>query len=106
MVVITRTTCPYIASRNGEKTYWTIVFEGTKKQCECYILDVYNQKVNAPYATSVAQAIRFTKKQRTIDGLSRWFLQGPNRNRKFLQLDYDSRIWRTATKKYYEQETA
>ena len=95
MIVTEVTTCPYIASRHpNESTSPHIIFEGTKKQCEAYILDIYNLKMDAPYAGTVAEALRFCRKRESIDGLSRSSFKGHH-----LRFDYDSRIYEVTTKK-------
>ena len=97
MVVFFTSTDPYIASRNLEKN--GIVFEGTKKECENYLLKLYNDKMNAPYATRVCDAVRFCNKLNQIDGLSRSSLKGHR-----LSFSYDSRFWEIMTKKEVKNE--
>lgn len=97
MVVFFTSTDPYIASRNREKN--GVVFEGSKKECENYLLKLYNDKMNAPYATRVCDAVRFCNKLNQIDGLSRSSLKGHR-----LSFSYDSRFWEIMTKKEVENE--
>lgn len=95
MIVTMVTTDPYIASRHpDESTTPHQVFEGTKKECEQYLLDVYNNKMDAPYASRVCDAVRFSNKSNNIDGMSRYCLKG-----KHLCFSYDSRYWEITTKK-------
>jgi hypothetical protein len=92
MVVFFTSTDPYIASRHGEKN--GIEFEGTKKQCERYLLDLYNDMMDAPFASRICDAVRLCNKLNKIDGLSRSALKGHR-----LSFSYDSRVWEIMTKK-------
>lgn len=97
MVVFFTSTDPYIAGRHGEKN--GVVFEGSKKECEKYLLELYNDKMDAPYATKVCDAVRFCNKLIQIDGLSRSALKGHR-----LSFSYDSRVWEIMTKKEAAEE--
>lgn len=91
MVVFFTSTDPYIASRCGEKK--GIEFEGTKKECERYLLDLYNDRMNV-HASRICDAVRFCNKMNKVDGLSRSALKGHR-----LSFSYDSRVWEIMTKK-------
>ena len=86
---------PYIASRYGENT--CIVFEGTKKQCENYLLDLFNEKDDF-YAQNIGEAIKKSNKRGNWDGLFRSTCKG---HRAYFR--YDSRQWEIMTKKEYKE---
>lgn len=96
MVVTKVTTCPYIASHNyGESTSEKIVFEGTKKECENFLLGEFNDKFqNEIYAESISQALKWSDKRGCYDGIFRNPYHGKN-----LYMNYDSRVWEIKFKK-------
>lgn len=98
MVVTKLTTDPYIASRNySESTTGKIVFEGTKKECEEFLLDEFNKHFDT-YAESVSEALRWTDKRGCYDGLYRLPYKGKN-----LYMNWDSRHWEIKHKKDVEE---
>jgi hypothetical protein len=94
MLVIKKTTCPYIASRNNESTDYSVVFEGTKNECEQYLLDIVNENFDCQYFESIRKALTFFRKKNTHDGI--WKL-------KRINLSYDSREWHICTKKEFKE---
>lgn len=98
MVVTKVTTCPYIASRNyGESTSEQIIFEGTKKECEYFLLDEFNDKFqNEIYAETVGKAVRWSNHKGCYDGLFRIKKGGR------LYMNWDSRVWEIKFKKEVE----
>lgn len=100
MVVTKKTIDPYIASRNyGESTSEQIVFEGTKKECEKFLLDEFNDRFqNEIQCDSVGQAIRWSNKRGCLDGLYRNNYHGKN-----LFMHWDSRYWEIKHKNEVEK---
>ena len=94
MIVYFTSENPYIASRNNEHN--GIVFEGTKKECEGYLLELFN-KYDELYACSVGEAIRKSNKRGHYDGLFRDSGKG---HRCYFR--YDSRSWDIMHKKEAE----
>lgn len=92
MIVKFTCTDPYIASRNGEKK--GIVFEGTKKECEEYVYDVFCDNESNFTGNSIGTAIRWSNKRNCWDGIFRSNCRGHR-----LYTRYDSRIWEIMTKK-------
>lgn len=91
MIVTKQTTNPYIASRNyGESVEPQVVFEGNKKECEEYLLEVFNENEGTNY-DSVGSAIRFSNHRGTYDGIFRT-------EKKRLYMNFDSRYWEIINK--------
>lgn len=98
MVVTIVTTDPYIASKNyGESTSEAIVYEGTKKECEGFLLEEFNRLFET-YAESVRKALLWTTKRGCYDGLYREPYHGKN-----LYMNFDSRHWEIKHKKDVER---
>ena len=74
-----------------------IDFEGTKKECENFLLDLFNEK-NELFAQSVGEAIRMSNRRGNYDGLFRSSCKG---HRAYFR--YDSRSWEIMTKKEFNE---
>lgn len=93
MVVTFRFTNPYIASRNGGSISETVVFEGTKRECENYLFNEFCDCFqNDVFVSTLAGALRWSRKSGRFDGLYR-SLSGR------LYMDWDSRVWEVKFKK-------
>lgn len=93
MVVTFKCSDPYIATRNSEPTQATIIFEGSKKECEKIMLDIFNKNFEF-YASNVYQAIKWSNTLNNYDGLFRSHCHGNN-----LYMHHDSRYWEVSYKK-------
>lgn len=91
MVVVFKCNDPYIASRNREET--CITFEGSKKGCEKYLLDVFMDQESRIFSR-VCDAVLYSNRRDNFDGLFR-----NQYGNKSLYLRYDSRSWEIMTKK-------
>lgn len=94
MIIAHKYTDPYIASRHGSNTDWTIEFEGTLAECKKKMLDIYNDCCGESmgFAENQSEAVRNSKN--TYDGM----VKGGRR------IDYDSRIYKIMTKKEFNEE--
>lgn len=88
MVVVFQCTDPYIASRNREET--CICFEGTKKECEQYLLREFEDQESRVFSRT-CDAVRYSNRRGNFDGLYR-------DNHGGLYLRYDSRALEIMTK--------
>lgn len=64
MVVVFKCNDPYIASRHGEET--CITFEGSKKECEKYLLDVFIDQESRIFSR-VCDAVRYSNRRDNFD---------------------------------------
>lgn len=94
MVVTFRYIDPFIASRHGRDINESIVFEGSKKECENYLLNEFNDCFSSEtFQDSVKNAVRWSNKRNCFDGLFRTLKQ------KRLYMNWDSRQWEIKFKK-------